>query len=1160
MKTWIPLLGAAALAGCPTNLTIGRGRIELRDGSATGALLTAELNFGEVLLGGKTRRGIALVNAGDGALAIVRDVGLSAPPSFTLDGPLTGCGGAPLADPRSLRPGECALVSIAYAPVSPGTERATLSVYTDDPDKLVAQASFRAAGTAQGSGVEVCVAPGTGDDFGKSLSVCLTGVNPLAMDFGPVKINAEAQRRIRLTNRGAAAVSVSRAEASPAAFVAANTIVGPLAPGASATLAVAFRPQTAGAVTGTLSLATSDPALPALSVPLKGEGQTGPTGAVQVCIASGPGDDTGKSLSNCSSPSLKQLVMDFAGVSVGSTRIRRGLLRNTGLGPLALRRVEATGGATEFAVVAAGIPTTLNPGDTFTFTVVFTPRNDGSFGTAVTVGTDDPVGGPVTLDLVAQGLAGRVCQTAAITGGLDFGQIPVGNSGTLGLSVANCGNASLTLSSHAINRTDFSAAAGTTPRTLAAGASTILSITFSPQAISSVSGTLDLLADSPLTPKVSVPLKGQGVQPPTCKLTSSASSFDFGVVVVGSRGTRSLTLQNIGAQTCTLSSIAPDAAGSAARFLVVSGPPTPAALASGGSATVTVGYEPQDGNPPDTGSLDVMVNDPTLPNGRLAVSVTGTPATVSGCGVRIVPAAGAGGRVLDFGTRMVGSTGTLTATVTNTGASACSIGSLTWATTADRVVFDMASSQGLPATLATQQSLVLTATFRPTAPATWAAGANTVTFSTGDSAPSECGTLTAGCKQIGLSGAAVPSTTVVTVPDAIDFGNVATGCRSVAQIVLLWNNSTTSVTLGTAAVQNSAFSLTQQPAANTVLQPGNSAEYRLRFAPTASGAVTGMLTIAHNGQGGVSATTLRGTGGAGAAQTDTWVQPPVGHADVLWIVDDSCSMWNYQTNLGSVASAFVNAATTAGADFQTGVITTDMDSAYTAPTGSGWPGTTITPGALWGTPKIIKPSTPNNVSVLQNSMRPGTNGTGWEKGLAAMRAALTPPIATDLARNGGFLRSSARLAVVVVSDENDQSAAGEYGLLLWRLKNMRAKTEWVRYYAIMATAAGCGTSVGTAYSVMANGMGGLIFSICSISSQIGTDIANDLFVLSREFVLSRPRDAGASITVRVFNGTAWSTRTDFNFDSAANSIVFWAGAAPAAGHMVEASYSAVCQP
>lgn len=125
--------------------------------------------------------------------------------------------------------------------------------------------------------------------------------------------------------------------------------------------------------------------------------------------------------------------------------------------------------------------------------------------------------------------------------------------------------------------------------------------------------------------------------------------------------------------------------------------------------------------------------------------------------------------------------------------------------------------------------------------------------------------------------------------------------------------------------------------------------------------------------------------------------------DILFIVDDSGSMGTHQYNLSQNISRFLGTffGGTA-ADFHIGVLKT-----------SG-------AGELIGYPKYIGPTTPNGLNLLSQTLRVGTWGRGPERIFAPVRGALSEPYLSG--SNSGFLRKDAHLAVVIITDAEDQSA------------------------------------------------------------------------------------------------------------------------------------------
>jgi hypothetical protein len=173
-------------------------------------------------------------------------------------------------------------------------------------------------------------------------------------------------------------------------------------------------------------------------------------------------------------------------------------------------------------------------------------------------------------------------------------------------------------------------------------------------------------------------------------------------------------------------------------------------------------------------------------------------------------------------------------------------------------------------------------------------------------------------------------------------------------------------------------------------------------------------------------------------------------SDILFVVDDSCSMDNKQKNLRDNFSAFINEIAGVG-DYHIAVVTTDFLSVF-PPGGpsAGMPtefdGVTVSTFAnVWpfnflsidGTQckangighGCFRGPDPNKrvitsamaradqISTFQANANVGSCGSGTEMGLMAVTEALRHATSGDC--NGDFLRNDANLVVVILSDEDD---------------------------------------------------------------------------------------------------------------------------------------------
>lgn len=152
--------------------------------------------------------------------------------------------------------------------------------------------------------------------------------------------------------------------------------------------------------------------------------------------------------------------------------------------------------------------------------------------------------------------------------------------------------------------------------------------------------------------------------------------------------------------------------------------------------------------------------------------------------------------------------------------------------------------------------------------------------------------------------------------------------------------------------------------------------------------------------------------------------------DILFVIDDSGSMSGHQANLAKNVKLFTQGITgNQILDYHIGVVTSNMDSKPWNPKpGVAWR------GELWGTTKFITKTTVDGPLELEKNLQPGTDGSASEVFFTPVQAALTPPLVGGA--NAGFYRPDAYLAVIFLTDSDDQSnlSANDFYRFLLGLK------------------------------------------------------------------------------------------------------------------------------
>jgi hypothetical protein len=193
-----------------------------------------------------------------------------------------------------------------------------------------------------------------------------------------------------------------------------------------------------------------------------------------------------------------------------------------------------------------------------------------------------------------------------------------------------------------------------------------------------------------------------------------------------------------------------------------------------------------------------------------------------------------------------------------------------------------------------------------------------------------------------------------------------------------------------------------------------------------------------------------------------------------------------------------------------------------------------------------------------------TTCDGAEAGFDATKLAITPPISTT--DNMGFLRDSANLFIINVTDDDDVSSGdtSEYIDLFHNLKGP-GNQQLVSFNAIAGPPPdGCGmgdADPSPRFQQVAQACNGQIFDICNPSwAGILSSIATAVTTLRASWTLSRAADPN-TISATVNGMTVpQNSMNGWTFDPASDTITFHGSAVPPRGATINVSYSALCIP
>ncbi|HNH49287.1 MAG TPA: hypothetical protein PKY30_19730 [Myxococcota bacterium] len=280
-------------------------------------------------------------------------------------------------------------------------------------------------------------------------------------------------------------------------------------------------------------------------------------------------------------------------------------------------------------------------------------------------------------------------------------------------------------------------------------------------------------------------------------------------------------------------------------------------------------------------------------------------------------------------------------------------------------------------------------------------------------------------------------------------------------------------------------------------------------------------------------------------QVDAITQVTIPAVDVLWVIDNSCSMAEEQTALRDNFDDFMKYFTDSGLDYHVGVVSTDMDNRNER-------GKLILDN---GSDRYIDSSYDRADAVASFRQRAalGTNGSSDERGKDAAYTALT----TEKDRtNVGFYRDDASLSIITISDEIDYSQVTTTEFVNF-LTGLKAGTDNVVTYSSIVglTNNDCSTAErGTGYLEVTRQVGGIEWSICTsdwagLLEELGLQAAG----LKREFYLSLA-PVEDSIKVKVKGDDTYDPGSDtWTYDPARNSVKFDAYI-PAPLSVVEVTY------
>ena len=329
----------------------------------------------------------------------------------------------------------------------------------------------------------------------------------------------------------------------------------------------------------------------------------------------------------------------------------------------------------------------------------------------------------------------------------NFGSVSVGSNSTATVvTLSNWTPQKITVTGVQSFVPQFSVSGSALPITVPAGHSTSFEVVFSPNSATSFSGILSFTYVRGSTQRsLSVSVAGTGVQS-SYLLSASTNSLSFGNVSLGTTSTQAVTLTNTGNSSVSISQVNVTGPGFGATALVL-----PTSLAAGQSASLSVQFLPINSGSV-TGTVSVVSNATNSPTN---ISLSGTGYSSAGV-ISANPAS------VNLGSVTVGSSGSQTVVLTNTGNATVNISQLT----SSGAGFS-ASGLSVPMYLNAGQSANLNVVFAPTTAGSVTGGISVV--SNASNSPASISVSGSG-----IAAAVAPSITTQPASQTVTAGQTAT--------------------------------------------------------------------------------------------------------------------------------------------------------------------------------------------------------------------------------------------------------------------------------------------------------------------------------------------------------------------------------------------------
>jgi len=364
-------------------------------------------------------------------------------------------------------------------------------------------------------------------------------------------------------------------------------------------------------------------------------------------------------------------------------------------------------------------------------------------------------------------------------------------------------------------------------------------------------------------------------------------------------------------------------------------------------------------------------------------------------------------------------------------------------------------------------------------------------------------------------------------PDPYDFGVTYIGCANEGDITLS-NVGTETLIIDEISFPDDSFWADASYSLPLSIEPEGSVNLHVYYDPITEGPASNLMSVSSNEPMGVREALQEGKAEFAAWYSDEWelmVDPP---ADIIFLVDQSCSMNDDQSRLASNFSYFISQLSNYTSNWRVMVANNDNGC-----TNSG----------------TLTPNTGNFSGIFTSAVQSG--GGYYTESLLTVGLNAVNQMGSGC--NGSFMRPNAMLHLVMVSDEPEQSS-NSWSYYVQEMINQKGSAALVRISAIAGDyPSGCySAAYGSGYYEAANYTGGAFLSICASSWASYMQILAATSINQDTFELSAP---AAESTIEVYvNG---NLRTDkWYYDAGLQSVILQDDI-PEGGDKIKIDYAAL---